>query len=256
MAALATSVVMMDRGNNTTCTINLHGATVVSWRVNNQEQLFVRQTYRLTDRQTHEPLSQTNFSAQFGAWAFGPQHGFARNITWTLEKAPEKLQSGDVEVIFSLMDNEYTRCMWNYPFRLTYRLILREKELHFNIGVYNPSVDLAFNFNLLLHTYLKVPDVRRCTVNGLYGCHYIDKNTYLKVPDVRRCTVNGLYGCHYIDKVLDGQLFRESRVRQSTYLRSRIESIRTLVRNTSLPVWCPGGKCDSRNTTFPTQVPM
>ena len=26
----------MDRGNNTTCTINLHGATIVSWRVNNQ----------------------------------------------------------------------------------------------------------------------------------------------------------------------------------------------------------------------------
>ena len=34
-------VVMMDRGNNTTCTINLHGCTIVSWRVNNQEQLFV-----------------------------------------------------------------------------------------------------------------------------------------------------------------------------------------------------------------------
>ena len=30
-------VVPMDRGNNTTCTINLHGATIVSWRVNNQE---------------------------------------------------------------------------------------------------------------------------------------------------------------------------------------------------------------------------
>ena len=29
-------VVPMDRGNNTTCTINLHGATIVSWRVNNQ----------------------------------------------------------------------------------------------------------------------------------------------------------------------------------------------------------------------------
>ncbi|CAB0039856.1 unnamed protein product [Trichogramma brassicae] len=39
--AAATSVVVLDRGNNTTCTINLHGATVVSWRVNNQEQLFV-----------------------------------------------------------------------------------------------------------------------------------------------------------------------------------------------------------------------
>ena len=35
MAAPA-PVVPMDRGNNTTCTINLHGATIVSWRVNNQ----------------------------------------------------------------------------------------------------------------------------------------------------------------------------------------------------------------------------
>ena len=32
-------VVPMDRGNNTTCTINLHGATIVSWRVNNQASL-------------------------------------------------------------------------------------------------------------------------------------------------------------------------------------------------------------------------
>ena len=32
-------VVPMDRGNNTTCTINLHGATIVSWRVNNQVRI-------------------------------------------------------------------------------------------------------------------------------------------------------------------------------------------------------------------------
>ena len=34
-------VVPMDRGNNTTCTINLHGATIVSWRVNNQVKCVV-----------------------------------------------------------------------------------------------------------------------------------------------------------------------------------------------------------------------
>ena len=33
-------VVVLDRGNNTTCTINLHGCTIVSWRVNNQEQVW------------------------------------------------------------------------------------------------------------------------------------------------------------------------------------------------------------------------
>jgi len=45
-----------------------------------------------------------------------------------------------------------------------FRLILREKELHMNIGVYNPNKDVPFNFNLLLHTYFKCPDVRRCQV--------------------------------------------------------------------------------------------
>ena len=37
--AASVPVVPMDRGNNTTCTINLHGATIVSWRVNNQVNL-------------------------------------------------------------------------------------------------------------------------------------------------------------------------------------------------------------------------
>ncbi|XP_008478355.1 glucose-6-phosphate 1-epimerase [Diaphorina citri] len=170
--ALATSVVMMDRGNNTTCTINLHGATVVSWRVNNQEQLFVSKSAVFDGKRPIRGGIPIVFP-QFGAWAFGPQHGFARNITWTVEKRTTlpTLNLGPLPFVV---------------FRLTYRLILREKELHFNIGVYNPSNDLAFNFNLLLHTYLKVPDVRRCQVNGLYGCHYIDK-------------------------VLDNQLFRETR---------------------------------------------
>lgn len=52
---------------------------------------------------------------------------------------------------------------------------MREKELHFHIGVYNPSKELTFSFNLLLHTYLKVPDVRRCQITGLRGCTYLDK---------------------------------------------------------------------------------
>lgn len=123
-----------------------------------------------------------SLKAQFGAWTFGPGHGFARIVRWNLEKSPERLPSGDVEAIFSVMDSEFTRSMWNYPFRLTYRLILREKELHFNIGVYNPSKDHTFSFNLLLHTYFKVPDVRRCQVTGLHGCTFIDKVSFSFSP--------------------------------------------------------------------------
>ncbi|KAH8378104.1 hypothetical protein KR093_009324 [Drosophila rubida] len=197
-AVAATSVVVLDRGNNTTCTINLHGATVVSWRVNNQEQLFVSKLASFDGKKAirggipfvfrkflllpfHMWMrSQTVFHlpsylAQFGPWTFGPQHGFARITRWHLDRAPERLHNGDVEAIFSLMDNDFTRSIWNYQFRITYRLILREKELHFHIGVYNPSKDLSFSFNMLLHTYLKVPDVRRCQITGLQGCHFIDK---------------------------------------------------------------------------------
>ncbi|GBO99275.1 Glucose-6-phosphate 1-epimerase [Eumeta japonica] len=112
---------------------------------------------------------------QFGQWAFGPQHGFARVARWHVEKMPERLPSGDVEAVFALIDNDFTRSMWHFQFRLTYRLILREKELHFNIGVYNPSKELTFSCQLLLHTYFKVPDVRRCQVTGLHGCMFIDK---------------------------------------------------------------------------------
>ncbi|XP_050476095.1 uncharacterized protein LOC126866499 isoform X3 [Bombus huntii] len=172
--AAATSVVVLDRGNNTTCTINLHGATVVSWRVNNQEQLFVSKQAVFDGKKAIRGGIPFVFP-QFGAWTFGPPHGFARIVRWNVEKPPERLPSGDVEAIFSIMDSEFTRSMWNYPFKLTYRLILREKELHFNIGVYNPSKDHTFSFNLLLHTYFKVPDVRRCQITGLHGCTFIDK---------------------------------------------------------------------------------
>ncbi|XP_069358381.1 uncharacterized protein [Maniola hyperantus] len=172
----ATSVVVLDRGNNTTCTVNLFGATVVSWRVNNQEQLFVSKQAVFDGKRAIRGGIPFVFP-QFGQWAFGPQHGFARVARWHVEKMPERLPSGDVEAVFSLMDDEFTHSMWHFQFRLTYRLILREKELHFNIGVYNPSKELTFSCQLLLHTYFKVPDVRRCQITGMHGCMFIDKTT-------------------------------------------------------------------------------
>ncbi|XP_064077446.1 uncharacterized protein LOC135195046 [Macrobrachium nipponense] len=173
MAVPATSVVVLDRGNNTTCTVNLHGATVVSWRVNNQEQLFVSKQAIFDGKRAIRGGIPIVFP-QFGPWSTGPQHGFARISRWELKKPPERLPTGDVEAIFQLLDNEFTRSMWNYPFSLTYRLILREKELHFNISVYNPGAEVL-SFTLLLHTYFKVPDVRRCQITGMRGCTYIDK---------------------------------------------------------------------------------
>ncbi|KYN20465.1 Glucose-6-phosphate 1-epimerase [Trachymyrmex cornetzi] len=137
-------------------------------------------------------------TAQFGTWTYGPPHGFARIIRWNVEKTPERLPSGDIEAIFSIMDNEFTRSLWNSQFRLTYRLILREKELHFNIGVYNPSREDPFSFNLLLHTYFKVPDVRRCQITGLHGCTFLDKVTDNQIYQEGRDVVTV---CEWTDRI-------------------------------------------------------
>jgi len=173
MSAPTSSVVVLDRGNNTTCTVNLHGATVVSWRVNNQEQLFVSKQSVFDGKRPIRGGIPIVFP-HFGPAPQGPSHGFARICRWELKKPPERLPTGDVEALFQLLDSEYTRAVWNYSFSLTYRLILREKELHFNISVYNPAAE-TLSCNLLLHTYFKVPDVRRCQITGLRGCTYIDK---------------------------------------------------------------------------------
>jgi glucose-6-phosphate 1-epimerase len=181
-------VVVLDRGNNTTCTINLHGSTIVSWRVNNQEQLFVSKRSVFDGKKPIRGGIPFVFPV-FGTSTIQPQHGFARISRWQLEKAPERLHTGDIEALFSLTDTDFTRQMWNCEFRVSYRLILREKELHMNIQVHNPSKEIPFQFQLLLHTYFKCPDVRRCQVTGLHGCTFIDKtreppNSYQECRDV------------------------------------------------------------------------
>ena len=91
--------------------------------------------------------------------------------------------------ILNLSFSNWYQYRWNAQFKLSYRLILREKELHLNIAVYNRDPQIPFSFNLLLHTYFKCPDVRRCQVTGLNGCTFIDKtreppNTYQECRDV------------------------------------------------------------------------
>uniref|UniRef100_A0A2S2NHD2 glucose-6-phosphate 1-epimerase n=1 Tax=Schizaphis graminum TaxID=13262 RepID=A0A2S2NHD2_SCHGA len=196
MAAIASSVVVLDRGNNTTCTINLHGATVVSWRVNNQEQLFVSKLAVFDGQKSIRGGIPIVFP-HFGPWAYGPLHGFAMTCRWSVEKQPEPLDNGDIEALFSLVDNSITKQMWNYSFKLVLRVILREKELQVSFNLYNSSLE-PFQFNMLFHTYLKVPDVRKCNISGLQGCMFVDKTKENSVYQEPRemVTVN-----HWTDRI-------------------------------------------------------
>ncbi|KAI4471447.1 apospory-associated protein c-related [Holotrichia oblita] len=166
MKKITDSVVVLDRGYYTTCTINFHGATVVSWRIRNLEQIFVSRQAVLDNKKIIRGGISFVFP-HFGPWTFGPQHGFSRITRWKVEKPPTQLPNGDIEVIFALNDDHFTRSMWNYPFQLLYRITLLETELHFDIKVKNLSPRLPFSFNLILFTYLRVPNVSNSQVIGL-----------------------------------------------------------------------------------------
>lgn len=139
-------IIVLDRGEYTTCTVNLQGATVTSWRINNEEQLFVS---RQSQSQEHITEGIQLIFPHFGVWNFGPKQGFARTLSWVLEEGPERMDSGDVFALFSLSDDFYTQALWGYRFRLLYKITLCNSKLMFKICVENLCESSPFNFHVM-----------------------------------------------------------------------------------------------------------
>lgn len=100
---------------------------------------------------THEPTSKL------------PQHGFARNSRWefmgksTTESKPDGTEASDsnVKLDFGLSASDATRALWPYEFNLIYSVTLERNGLNTSIVINNRDTK-AFEFEVLLHTYLKV----------------------------------------------------------------------------------------------------
>jgi D-hexose-6-phosphate mutarotase len=83
------------------------------------------------------------------------QHGFARDCHWEIVATSAKLGMGedDVGIMFRLTDNEYTRSMWDFPFELTYEVLLGTRSVMCKLTVANPG-DTTFPFTAALHPYI------------------------------------------------------------------------------------------------------
>uniref|UniRef100_A0A146LRR1 glucose-6-phosphate 1-epimerase n=1 Tax=Lygus hesperus TaxID=30085 RepID=A0A146LRR1_LYGHE len=165
---------ILDRGNGTTCTVNLHGATITSWKVSEVEQLFVSKKAIFDDKTPILGGIPIVFP-HFADWEEKPFHGFARVCRWLVEKPPKKSENGDVSAVLKLMDTAWTRQFWDYTFTLTLEVVLGRNHLVTDISVHNPSPKQSFAFDLLLHTYFLLPDVSKCEITGFKGCSYVDK---------------------------------------------------------------------------------
>ncbi|MBA2479345.1 MAG: D-hexose-6-phosphate mutarotase [Planctomycetes bacterium] len=103
-----------------------------------------------------------------------PAHGFARLREWSVERSGH-LADGTTEVVLTLESNAATRALWPFDFRACFTVTIGA-TLGMSLAVENHST-APIEVGEALHTYVAVGDVRRCTVLGLQGGTYRDKNS-------------------------------------------------------------------------------
>ena len=74
---------------------------------------------------------------------------------------------------FELSDGDATRPLWPRAFRFSYTVRVG-RALHVAAEVKNAD-DEPFDYELALHSYLRVGDVRDVILQGLAGCEYVDQ---------------------------------------------------------------------------------
>ncbi|KAK9478594.1 galactose mutarotase-like domain-containing protein [Lipomyces japonicus] len=174
-----TEITLIHPANQeTSVRILLHGANVLSWKVNGAEQLWLSEGAILDGSKAVRggiPLVFPVFGkATEGPTSTLPQHGFARLSTW--EFLGQTI-SNPLTVQFGLGPENVTESLrkaWDFDFTLIYTIALDNDTLTTSLRVEN-SDKVEWDFQTLFHTYFKIPDVDKVAVSGLTGVAVKDK---------------------------------------------------------------------------------
>ncbi|CAG8978852.1 hypothetical protein HYALB_00008507 [Hymenoscyphus albidus] len=170
--------------------ILLYGATITSWKnAKGEEKLWLSEKAVLDGGKAVRggiPLVFPVFGTDpsHAATAKLPQHGFARTSTWeflgkSTSESTESKDGGDssVKLDFGLSSNnlsEESKAAWSYQFGLIYSVTLGKDGLATSMVVRNEG-DSAWDFQILMHSYLRVADISKVSVTGLESSSYVDK---------------------------------------------------------------------------------
>jgi len=172
-------------------TVYLYGATVTSWKLaTGEEQLFVSEKAHLDGSKPIRGGIPVVFPV-FGpppknhATSSLPQHGFARNSYWEFlgksssESLGNDTRKGDDSVVLdfglsSAMLSEQFRKAWPYDFGLVYSVTLFKDSLRTSLRVQNQG-NQQFEFQFLMHTYLRIKDISSVHIKNLQSKTYVDK---------------------------------------------------------------------------------
>ncbi|KAI1766132.1 galactose mutarotase-like protein [Hypoxylon sp. FL1150] len=168
-------------------TILLYGATVISWKNRfGTEKLWLSDAAKLDGSKAVRggiPLVFPVFGTapEHAPTSKLPQHGFARNSRWEFlgKSSSESTGPSDssVKLDFGLSSatlDDAVKSQWPYTFSLIYSVSLTPESLSMSIVVTNDG-DKPIDFQVLMHTYLRVDDVTKIQVTGLEDSPYVDK---------------------------------------------------------------------------------
>lgn len=216
---LANNILTARLPTGDSCTVNLYGATVTSWKTSNgKEQLFLSTAAKLDGSKPIRggiPLVFPAFGPPPKDHTTGklPQHGFARNNYWEFlgkssSESTSKKGDDNIKLDFglgpSMLDND-TRSKWGYDFGLVYSVTLGRGRLGCQMHIQNKGSD-AFEFQCLMHTYLAI------NVSLARPCSSRTSVLYMLTQnqDITKTTISGLESSPYIDKTRNAQTFQES----------------------------------------------
>lgn len=116
---------------------------------------------------------------QFGPNGPLPQHGFARNLPWTVESLaansdPSQPAVGVFTLAGSVAGEEGKEDAWTGEYKLRFTFSLWDDRLVGELSAENVGAADLWQ-HALQHTYYATPDVTKVAVTGLKGLTYLDK---------------------------------------------------------------------------------
>ncbi|MGC1207588.1 MAG: D-hexose-6-phosphate mutarotase [Ornithinimicrobium sp.] len=152
-----------------------HGAHVAQWTIGSVPVIWVSRLARYAADQSIRggiPVCWPWF-ANGPDGQRTPSHGLVRTVGWTLQEQESDrllwtLSSADLP--------QHSRLLFDQGFESTMEATVRADALVVSHTVTNTS-PTAFTYELALHTYLHVGDVRDARLHGVDGVDYYDKVT-------------------------------------------------------------------------------
>ncbi|KDN37668.1 galactose mutarotase-like protein [Tilletiaria anomala UBC 951] len=166
-----------------------YGATVISWKYDGAEQLFLSRQSPLDGSAAIRggiPIifpvfgSPSEYEDHAGLEKL-PKHGFARTAEWkVIEGRVDKEVTASCVLELNSVDYKEIRDAYQWPVHLEYHIRLSDSpaslECSLKVKHLAGSSTMPARFHVLLHNYIAVGDATQAGVSGLKGVTYVDKN--------------------------------------------------------------------------------